>query len=372
MKKNILYGIEATTGGALKHVLYLSTRLSRDRFTFTIALSARRNASIATDIQRLEQQGIRVVVIDMRRSINLRADLLSFIEICRLVRSNRYDVIHAHSSKAGVLFRLAGWLYGVPVIIYTPHCFFFQGQRGLKRKLFITCERLLSKLTHHIVVSDNEMKEALAAGVCAPGKIRNINNAIDLDEYGSPAAVELLKAKYGVPERTVVIGGIGRLEKQKNFDLLIEVAGEICVRYDHVCFVVAGEGSYFDRLRMFIEKAGLRDRVILTGYVENISEIYAIIDIYLSTSLREGLPYVLLEAAYFKKPIVASLKTDFGEPVCVQATSRPGCAPIVERISALIENKKLMIETGIRNRDITAHKHSFAAFIQRHEALYMA
>jgi hypothetical protein len=125
-KCRLLYGLEASDGGSLKHLVYLIYNLDKNLFDITVILSDRRSNRIYGVIEKLKKAGVKVIVVPMERRISLFRDTVSFITIYRHIAGNRYDIVHAHSSKAGALFGLAAWLNRVPCIIYTPHCFYSQ------------------------------------------------------------------------------------------------------------------------------------------------------------------------------------------------------------------------------------------------------
>ena len=129
--------MEAADGGALKHLVYLVSNLDCKRFNITVILSDKRSSKISQDIEKMRGKGATVHLIPMERSINWWKDLQSFLLIFIHLFENRYDVVHAHSSKAGVLFRLAALVRRVPTVIYTPHCFYFQSKVGIKRLFYV-------------------------------------------------------------------------------------------------------------------------------------------------------------------------------------------------------------------------------------------
>ncbi len=138
MKKvKILFGLEAAGGGALKHLVYLVSHLNRDIFNITVILSDKRNNDIAEEINKMKQVGAKVTILPMKRGFNPINDIISFIKIYLLIRKTNFDIVHGHSSKAGALLRLAAYFNHVPSVLYTPHCFYFQGQNGIKKNVYI-------------------------------------------------------------------------------------------------------------------------------------------------------------------------------------------------------------------------------------------
>lgn len=366
----ILYGLEAADGGALKHLMYLAVNLDKRRFDITVALSPVRNPSIDSEICILRSSGIRVILLPMARNINPAKDWLSFVQVVRLISRLKPDIVHAHSSKAGVLFRLAAFLLRTPKIYYTPHSFFFQGKKGASRFFFSSIERMMAGITDRIIVSKAEKEEALRQHICTAEKLSNINNAIKFTDYTSSSPAADIRKKYEIPEDHIIIGTVGRLEKQKNLTLFLRIAKSISTRFEHVHFVIAGKGKDLPGVSVLIKELNLQQKVLLTGHIKSIQEIHLINDIFLATSLWEGQPYSLIEAALFSKPIITTFPSEFN--FIDQQCSHDGTIEhIVDNIERLIENKDLAREAGERNFNMLLHKHSFSSFLERHTNLYL-
>lgn len=369
----ILYGLEASDGGALKHLAYLVGRLDRGTFDITVVLSRSRKGDITEVIEEMESVGAKVQFLPMCRSINPVKDFIAFFQLFFLINRGKFDIVHAHSSKAGALFRSVAWLCKVSLICYTPHCFYFQGKKGIKKAFFLSIEKLLAKITTFIIVSENEQKEIIKNRLAKPIKILNINNAIDFNEYKQNKEISETKLHYGINPNAFVVGSIGRLVPQKDYKTLIYTAKEVLKSYPGTIFLIAGKGQLFTELQELVLKLKLEDSVILVGHVKEIWKIYGIIDILVSTSLWEGLPYVFLEAMRYEKAIIA---TDTGNDTTIIhdetgfITSISDHVSIAKKIIKLIENKQLAIQMGKKGNKRLTQKYSFEHFIQQHEILY--
>jgi glycosyltransferase involved in cell wall biosynthesis len=379
-KCRILYGLEAADGGSLKHLLYLVLKLDKALFDITVMLSEKRSLRVYQAIDKMQQAGAKVIVMPMERSISPWKDLKAMLSIYRHLRAVRYDVVHAHSSKAGVLFRIASRLAGVKRIIYTPHCFYFQSKTGLVRYGFAAIERIMSVFTHHMVVSNGERKGALRYRIANAAKFSNINNAINFDEYDTipinalPAERQRLRGQLGIRDGNIVVGAVGRLTRQKDWETYIYAAAETLKNYPGAIFLIVGEGELMDTLKLLINRLGLTEKVIITGYREDIPQVFSIIDIYVSTSLWEGLPYVILEALWFKKPVIAT-DLDYGEIIQDNQNGYlVSCRDyrlIAGKIGHLIRDEQLGKDMG-KNGYLLAQKClSFKTFVRKHEELYL-
>jgi glycosyltransferase involved in cell wall biosynthesis len=371
-KIKILYGLEAAGGGALKHLVYLAAGLDHTCFDITVILSDQRGESIGDEMEKLREAGVKIVILPIRRSIHV-SDIVIWYRLMVHIRKYKYDIVHAHSSKAGGLFRIAAWLNRVPYICYTPHCFYFQGKKGLPKFLFITLERIFGLITSAIIVSESELDELLKHHIISPKKAFNINNAIDFNNYRQNTELLKVRKQLGLQPGSVIVGAIGRLTLQKDWETYIYAAHEVLKKYPDIEFLIVGEGELYGEIKKQIFKLNLENRVFLTGYVQRIYEIYGIIDIYVSTSLWEGLPYVLLEAMQYKKPIVT---TDTGNSQAIIHEETGFVTPvkdyksIARQIIYLIGHRKLAMEMGQKGNALLTTRYSFEKFIKDHETLY--
>lgn len=373
MKKRILFGLEASSGGALKHLTYLVKNLNKERFSITIILSNSRSDYDEGLVAQLENTTARILNIPMSRNIRLLSDFIVFRTLHRHIKAINYDIVHAHSSKAGALFRLAAWFNNIQLIVYTPHCFYFQSKRGFKRFIFTLTEKLLSRFCHAIIVSNHERNVALAHKIAHRSKLININNAINFDEYTQYKDIQNIKKQWEIPNSHFVVGAVGRLVPQKDWLTLIKAAIAITNSRDDVCFIIAGSGHMKDQIQKEIELYNLQSKVKLLGHIPDISKVYSIIDLFVSTSLWEGLPYAYLEAGYFKKPVIATGTYDhtpFNEELGFNIVPIKKHNQLANSILKLINNKQKAKSLGENSYMHITEKYSFSRFIKKHELLY--
>lgn len=372
-KKKILFGLEATGGGALKHLNYLVSGLNQDNFDITIIMSKKRPDYDESFIQKINTHGARILFVPMSRTINPLIDIPAFFKIYQNIKKNRYDIVHAHSSKAGALFRLAAWINKVPLIMYTPHCFYFQCKRGISRRIFVLLERLLGLFCHLIIVSEHEKKIALIHHVVPKKKLVNINNAINFNEYKQYKNIHKIKDEWNIPVEHFIIGGVGRLSSQKDWHTFIKTAKLVLQKEDKVTFIVAGDGPLKEELCQMVSNLALSSNIRLLGHVQDISKMFSILDLFISTSLWEGLPYTFLEAGYFKKPVIA---TGTYDPIPMEKYFGFVSTPVEEH--EIIANEILKIIRDNSKRDLlgkktfelVTQKYSFKEFVDQHQLLY--
>ena len=305
-KIKILYGLEAADYGTLKHLTYLLKYLNKDVFEIDVMISPARSIRSKKEIEKLSSFGVNIIQFPMKRKISLLSDGRCLIKLIRILYRNNYEIVHAHSSKAGLLFRLASFLKAIPMVLYTPHSFYFQGCTGISRYVYLWSESLLARISDYLIVSDNEIKYALECTHGSTHKVKRINNAIDTSEYKREEKTTPIKLRLEIEDTAKVILTVGRLAKQKDILTFINTAVHVLKFQENTVFVVAGEGEMEKEIRAEINKLGLTDKIKLIGHQYNIGEIYSIADIFVSTSLWEGMPYAIIEAAWYKLPIIAS------------------------------------------------------------------
>lgn len=299
----VLFGVESFSGGVLRHVVDLALALDPEEFEVHLITSSLRTDQEASDsIKLLEQHGIRVVLLPIRHGAAFPGDCMQIVRIARYIRCHRIAIVHAHSTKAGLLFRLAAWWSGTRTI-YTPHCYYFHARAGMCRRIILSAERFLARKTDAVILAENERCAALDASAVNVARIRVINNAMATFRYQIYSREETQRA-WELPQQNYIIGGVGRLCRQKQWRVLIEAAAEVFRHRDDVTFLIAGEGEERASLERAIRKRHLEGKVRLLGHVSDVSKTYSCLDVFVSTSLWEGLPYAYLEADCFGLPMI--------------------------------------------------------------------
>ncbi len=302
-KIKLLYALGCNSGGALKNVIDLATHLDLQKFEIYIALSGKNQIpETQIAISKIEKKKINIHYIDIPETIS-PADLISLVKISSYLKKNKFDIVHAHSSKAGALFRLGAFIAKVPIVMYTPHCFYFTAFTGCKRYFYQLLEQFLVRFTHHFVISGTEKKAARNCHI-EDKDITIIDNGIDISEYEKKYCSSGIRNQLDIPSDHRIIVGVGRLVKQKNWEMFIKAAQAVLLKNKKITFLIAGEGPLKKQLKKQINAYGLESQIKLIGYIENISIVYTIADLFISTSRWEGLPYTYLEALYFDVPMI--------------------------------------------------------------------
>jgi glycosyltransferase involved in cell wall biosynthesis len=256
--------------------------------------------------ERFGKAGARVVRAPLwTRSIQ-PLDVIPLMHIYRLCRRERFDLVAAHTSKGGVLGRLAARAAGVPHIVYHAHAYFFNHlSPGLSKTLYVGIERFAARFGDlTLTVSEEHRRGALECGVEAPGRIRTVLNGVELRRFAGLDGPRV-RAELGFAPDDVLIGALGRLHVFKGFEFLIRALPPVFADFPRARLVLCGTGPLEGLLRAECEQAGIADRVHLLGFRKDIPQVMAALDVFVQPSLREGLSIALIEAAAAGLPSVA-------------------------------------------------------------------
>ncbi|MFO0730150.1 MAG: glycosyltransferase family 4 protein [Nitrospiraceae bacterium] len=227
----------------------------------------------------------------------------------RIFRREKPVLVHTHTSKAGVLGRIAAWIARVPAVVHTPHGHVFYGHFGsATTKLFLHIERWLSRFTHRMVaLTEAERADHLDRAVGEAGKFAVVPSGIDLDRFrqvavGDKAAPET----FACPPDAFVVGSVGWLTGIKGHRFLIEAVAELAADHPDLHLVIVGSGDLKGALEQLATSLGLRKRVHLIGRREDVDLCLAGMDLFVLPSLNEGMGRALIEAMAAGLPAIAT------------------------------------------------------------------
>jgi glycosyltransferase involved in cell wall biosynthesis len=296
--------------------------------------------------RRAEEQGIKVeLTTNLIRAVRPATDWKAYRELRRAFRRLRPDVVHTHSSKAGIVGRAAAWHEKVPAVVHTIHGLPFGPFESARRnRLYIGLERWAARRCHAIVsVCDAMTQQALAAGVGRPEQFSTVYSGMDADAFLSPRRPrDEVRRELGLSPEHVAFATVARLFELKGHDDLIAAAPAILRANPNVRFVWIGDGILREKLTAELEARGIRDSFILTGLVppDRIPELLNGVDAVIHPSLREGLARVLPQSLLVGRPAI-SYDVDGAREVVTPETGvllRPrdleGLADAVVRLAA--------------------------------------
>jgi glycosyltransferase involved in cell wall biosynthesis len=308
-KRKVLYIItKSNWGGAQRYVFDMATGLPKDSFEATVALggTGAKDAKQGALAQKLSEAGTHVVYIpSFMRDISFGKELASVGEIWSLLRREQPDVVHVNSSKAAGIGALVSRLRGVKKIIFTVHGWPFREARNPLVRMVIWFFSWLTALLSHTVicVSDYDLVEAKRMPFVGTKAVL-VYNGIDIHmQFGSGDAI-----RQAFPVGAKITGTVGELTKNKNHIALVEEARNKPDMY----VAIVGEGELHPMLQAKIKEWGLEQRIKLFGFMPA-PDVMKGFDTFALPSIKEGLPYVLLEARAAGLPIVANRVGGVGE-----------------------------------------------------------
>ena len=310
-------------------------------------------------LSQAREQSHLIVLPEMGRSINPFSDLVALWKLYKLIKKGRYTIVHTHSSKAGVLGRLAAWLAGTPIIVHTLHSLVFhEYQPWIVNRAWWLAKKICAPVTDfYISVSEIIVKKAIAAGIAEPERFRTIYSGMELDWFlNAKFDADAVKREFGIPLDAPVVGKIARLFPLKGHDQLMDAAPEIVKRVPDVRFFLIGDGMLLEHLQERARGYGILDNFVFAGLIDRtrIPEMISAMDVVVHTSLREGLARVLPQSLAMGKPCVSfdidgapEVVIDDYTGYLVKAFDNVGLA---DRIAHLLEDKELRERLGANGR----------------------
>lgn len=360
MKQRVLHVItRLIVGGAQENTLLSVEGLDRmPEFEVTLVTGIDRGPE--GDLLERAQRTTRLVILpELGRAISPLADLIAFVKLYRLIRRSRYDIVHTHSSKAGVLGRVAAWLAGTPIIVHTLHSLVFHDyQPRLVNRTWWAIKRLCAPITdHYISVSRIIAEKAVAEGIAPADKFTTIYSGMELDWFlNAKADGSAVRREFGIPEGAPVVGKIARLFLLKGHDPLFDAIPAIVKAEPRVRFLLVGDGILQEHLRERARSGGFLDNIVFAGLIprERIPEMLSAMDVLVHTSLREGLARVLPQALAMGKPCVSFEIDGAPEVVIPEETGllvKPGDADgLAAAINRLLADPTLRARMGQNGR----------------------
>ena len=295
-------------GGAQEVAMRVVSNLDRRRFR--PVLIAGDGGLLTGEAAALEGVEVRLLP-SLLRELRPLQDLRALWDLVATFRRLRPKIVHTHSSKAGILGRLAAWLAGVPCILHTIHGYGvtpaqpFWLQRGV-----IALEWVVGRVTTHwIAVSQADRRQGIEWGLFTASKVSVVRPGIDPAAFAGRIDVterDRLRAMLGVGPDQLLVGTVSCLKPQKAPEDFIRVAALVCQRVPAAKCVLVGDGAMRPQIEAMLEAEGLRERVTLLGWRRDVASLLKAFDVFVLTSRWEGLPCAILEARASRIPIVAT------------------------------------------------------------------
>jgi glycosyltransferase involved in cell wall biosynthesis len=364
-------------GGAQENTLFTAQLLDRKYYNVEI-LSGPQTGSEGSLIEEGRLKGLNITIMpSLVRQINPWLDIKALWQIALYLRKNHFAIVHTHSSKAGILGRLAAKLAGVPVIIHTVHGWSFHDHMPKVTKVaYIFLERFCARFTDAlIVVTDRDVQKGLQAHIGKQNQYHKIRSAISLQEF-DPDRIDRgqIRQSLSIPTNALVLGTVGRFSAQKNPLEWVAVAEKISREIPDCKFLMVGDGPLLPQVKTTLKANNLMEKFIFPGIQRNIPQMLAAMDVFLLTSLWEGLPRVIPQAMLMRLPVVAT-RVDGSSEIIEDGKNGFLCAPgdkefLAERCLQLLKDPNLRQEISLKGSEIAKKNYDLNQMIAQIDDLY--
>jgi len=367
------------TGGAEENTLYTIKGLDKKKYDIDLIVGEEFRKDIYNNFKNNDFCIIQLK--GLKGKLNFLYDPIVLIKLINLFKKNQYDIVHTHLTKIGILGKIASRISGVPIVIHGLHGSAFQAFNSkLLNWALIFFERITSKYTDaYISVSRILSEKYIKEGI---GKRENhftVFSGMNLDKfYYSRKKINRRKklADLGISLDCFIIGNVATLEPRKGHKFLIDAFKKVIEKHKNksIKLIIVSDGYERENLVNYVDKLNLKEKVIFTGYREDIEELMAIMDVFVLASLREGLPRVLVQAAAVGIPLIA-FNVD-GVPEIIKNNYngflvRPkDVEELADRIIRYINNMELISLHGQRGREFVKGKWSIEDMVNKIDGIY--
>ena len=360
-------------GGAQQNTLHTVRSLDPSRFDAVLVCGE----GGLLDAEVRADRAVRAVwVPSLVREVSPLKDFLALLELIKVLRDERPDVVHTHSSKAGILGRLAAAWAGVPVVVHTYHGFGFHDRQHPRVKAaYVALERLCARLTTRLVfVSQSNARYAEAHGLGPAEGATVIRSGVRLADFPARVDADALKMSAGIGRHKLLVVSIGNLKPQKNAGDFVAACAKTAAKVPEARFVFIGDGPQRTALQAKALALGLGDRLTFLGWRRDAAQWLAAADVFAMTSLWEGLPRALVEAMRTGLPSVC-YATDGVTDILADGENgflvRPGDVDaFAERLVGLLTDADLRRRLGARAAATIGSEFDIDGMVRAQEALY--
>ncbi len=318
--------------------------------------------------EELKMEGVETIVLS---NLPLRNKYIFYFvfRLFKLMKKDKFDIVHTHMFLANFWGRVAAILSGAKVIISTE-----QNQDLWKKRRHIFVDKILSLFTNKIIAVSSAVKVfVVKKEKISAKKLTVIHNAVDPKEF-MPCDASYLKKEFNIYDGTFIVGTVSRLIPQKGQQYFLEAAHQISKNNKNIKFFIIGDGALRKSLEILSERIGIVDKVIFTGFQQDIAGFLSILDIFVLPTLREGLPVALIEAMAMGKPIITTnirgmedLVTD-GYNGLLVSPENPDM--LAKAILKLINDNLYAQKLGLNARKTVKEKFSLKIMVEKTERIY--
>lgn len=368
-------------GGAEENTLFTINGLDKQRYSIDLIVGDEFNQELLKHIIK-DSSSLNVSKVrELKGSLNLLSDPIALLKLIKIFKREKYDIVHTHAIKPGILGRIAAKYAGVPIIICGLHGSAFAAfDNKILDWLLIYFEKFTGKFTDaYISVSDTLSEKYQKEGIGINTKYYTVLSGMDLSSFINIKKrfnVKDIKKELNIDPDAFIIGNVARLEEVKGHKYLLDAFQMVkeIKKESNIVLVIVGEGKEKNNLQEYVKKVGLENCVIFTGYRKDIEKIMSIMDIFVLSSLREGLPRVLVQASAAGIPSVAfnvdgvpEIVTNNYNGFLVEPKDINGLA---EKIIKYIDNKELMKLHSENGKKFTKDRWTIENMVKQTDKIY--
>lgn len=362
-------------GGAQQNTFFIVENL--DRSKFAPMLMSGPGGMLDAEAGKLPDKGIGYAVIPhMRRSIRPWNDYRAYRELRKAIRKAKPAIVHTHSSKAGILGRLAAAAEKVPVVMHTIHGFGIGAVRSpLVQRILLAAERRAARATTHFVpVSRENFDVGKSYGLLDESNATVILEGADLSPFRAAEPDPALRAEFGFPEGAPVVGTVACFKPQKDPLTFIEAAARVHAELPDARFLMVGDGDLRGEIEQAIADKGLDGVVVLAGWRHDVPALFRLMSVSVLTSLWEGLPRVIPQSLVSGVPVVVTDAGGSAEAVREGETGfvlpKRDAEGVAEKIAYLLRNPETAKNMG-KAGPASVERFDAPAMVRAHEDLYL-
>ena len=261
-------------------------------------------------LKRVSCPGLKIVEYPfLVRQISFSADLKAYRFLKDLFKKERYDVVHTHSSKAGIIGRFAAHAAGIPLVVHTIHGLaFHRYEKAWKNAIYILSERLAARKCRRIyAVAQAMIDQSLAAKIGKPEQYKVVYSGMELEPFLTSKPDPVLRKQLNIPENSFVFATLARLFPLKGYEDFIPLAIKLAKELPNVHYLIIGNGTMTESIKEKIRSEGLENRFSFAGLIppQEVYRYLALSNALVHFSLREGLPRAAVQALASAKPVIA-------------------------------------------------------------------
>ena len=372
MAKKTIVHIAQSAGGVAEYLyMFLKNFKENDYENILIVSQDYKN-----QLDRFKPYASNIYIVPMVREIEPKNDIKSILKVKKVLKQIKPDIVYLHSSKAGAIGRVALAFNFKTKILYNAHGWYFNAQiSDKKKKIFAVIEKILAIKTDKIInISKSEYESALKYKIAPKKKMCIIENGIDFTKYKNSAQYrEKTRKRYHIEENEIVIGVVGRLTEQKDPMTMIKAFELVHKENKNTKLMYVGSGELEGKVKQYAKEKNILDKLIITGWVDNVEKYIPAFDIAVLPSKWEGFGLVLIEYMACDKPIVA---TNVGGINDIIKNNENGMLCNVQNymmlskmIANLIRNENLKNQITYRNKTYR-EKYNIENVINNHMKIY--